>query len=103
MSGTKAGGLKAAATNKRLHGSDFYAKIGAKGGKHCGKKGFALMDKEKVRAAGKRGGSKSKRGEAIPHDKIAEIRTLCLDGMPLAEIARRTGVSVTTVNRIVNP
>ena len=29
MAGTKAGGQKAAATNKALHGSDFYAKIGA--------------------------------------------------------------------------
>ena len=33
MAGTKAGGQKAAATNKALHGSDFYAKIGAIGGK----------------------------------------------------------------------
>ena len=31
MAGTKAGGQKAAATNKALHGSDFYAKIGAIG------------------------------------------------------------------------
>lgn len=33
MAGTKAGGLKAAQTNKAKHGADFYAKIGAKGGK----------------------------------------------------------------------
>lgn len=32
MSGTRAGGVKAAATNKERHGSDFYAKIGHKGG-----------------------------------------------------------------------
>lgn len=34
MVGTKAGGLKAAETNRKLHGSDFYSKIGKKGGKN---------------------------------------------------------------------
>jgi general stress protein YciG len=34
MSGTKAGGAKAAETNKRIHGSDFYREIGRKGGKN---------------------------------------------------------------------
>ena len=34
MSGTKAGGLKAAATNKKRHGEGFYARIGAKGGRN---------------------------------------------------------------------
>ena len=33
MAGTKAGGMAAAATNKKKYGSDFYAKIGAKGGR----------------------------------------------------------------------
>ena len=33
MAGTKAGGQAAAATNKTKYGADFYAKIGAKGGK----------------------------------------------------------------------
>lgn len=33
MAGTKAGGLKAAVTNKAKHGKDFYAKIGKLGGK----------------------------------------------------------------------
>lgn len=28
MSGTKAGGLKAAVTNRKLHGEDFYRRIG---------------------------------------------------------------------------
>ena len=32
MAGTKKGGQMAAATNKARYGSDFYAKIGAKGG-----------------------------------------------------------------------
>ena len=34
MAGTKAGGQKAAATNKARHGADFYAKIGKKGGQN---------------------------------------------------------------------
>lgn len=32
MSGTKAGGLKAAVTNKAKYGDEFYANIGRKGG-----------------------------------------------------------------------
>lgn len=34
MSGTKAGGQKASATNKRRYGSEFYADIGRKGGRN---------------------------------------------------------------------
>lgn len=33
MAGTKAGGLKAAATNKAKYGEGFYARIGRMGGK----------------------------------------------------------------------
>lgn len=40
MGGTKAGGQKAAASNKAKFGEDFYKKIGAKGGKAHGKGGF---------------------------------------------------------------
>ena len=61
MSGTKKGGLKAAATNKARHGKDFYAQIGAKGGKKTGMKGFAL-NRELARAAGAKGGKISRRG-----------------------------------------
>lgn len=64
MAGTKAGGKRAAATNKEKYGDDFYANIGRKGGKKCGAKGFALMDPEKRSAAGKKGGTISKRGPA---------------------------------------
>lgn len=63
MSGTKAGGVKAAATNKTRHGSDFYAKIGSKGGKKTGPKGFAL-NRELARSAGAVGGRISRRGKA---------------------------------------
>ena len=63
MSGTKAGGLKASITNKELHGDDFYARIGQKGGKVCGMKGFAL-NPELARRVGSKGGKISKRGKA---------------------------------------
>ena len=32
MAGTKEGGLKAAATNKKKYGKNFYAQLGARGG-----------------------------------------------------------------------
>jgi len=41
MSGTKAGGMKAKATNLLLHGDDFYQRIGKKGGQNGHTGGFA--------------------------------------------------------------
>lgn len=61
MSGTRAGGLRAAATNKETYGKDFYERIGAIGGKKTGRKGFAL-NKELAREAGRRGGLASRKG-----------------------------------------
>jgi general stress protein YciG len=60
MAGTKIGGMKAAATNKAKHGSDFYAKIGAKGGKNGHTGGFAA-NPSLAREAGRRGGQISRR------------------------------------------
>lgn len=62
MAGTKEGGAKARATMYEKHGKDFYRKIGAIGGKHCGMKGFAL-NPELARKAGAKGGKISKRGK----------------------------------------
>ncbi len=61
MSGTKAGGKKASATNRAKHGEDFYKIIGSKGGKAGGLKGFAV-NTELAKEAGRKGGKKSKRG-----------------------------------------
>lgn len=61
MSGTRAGGAKAAQTNKAKYGDDFYKSIGSTGGKALVPKGFARMDKEKVRLASIKGGKKSRR------------------------------------------
>ena len=60
MAGTKAGGRAAAATNKSKYGADFYAKIGAKGGK-LGKTGGFYANRELAREAGRRGGRISRR------------------------------------------
>ena len=61
MAGTKKGGELAAKTNKAKYGANFYAMIGAKGGKKTGAKGFAL-NRELAREAGKKGGAISRRG-----------------------------------------
>lgn len=61
MAGTKIGGLRASETNKQRHGNDFYKNIGSKGGSAKVPKGFALMPREKVMLAGKKGGSISRR------------------------------------------
>lgn len=63
MAGTKAGGLKAAATNKAKHGDDFYAKIGQKGGRNGHTGGFAA-NPALARVAGRKGGTISRRGKA---------------------------------------
>jgi general stress protein YciG len=60
MAGTKVGGVKAAATNKAKHGSDFYARIGAKGGRNGHTGGFAA-NPELARVAGAKGGRISRR------------------------------------------
>lgn len=60
MSGTPAGGKKAAKTNKARYGKDFYKNIGQKGGKLGTTGGFAAS-KELAREAGRKGGLKSSR------------------------------------------
>jgi hypothetical protein len=72
MAGTRDGGAKAAATNKTKYGSDFYAMIGAKGGKRGKTGGFAsekkgadgMTGKERARLAGSKGGRISRRSKS---------------------------------------
>lgn len=61
MAGTKAGGRKAAATNKAKYGKDFYARIGQMGGK-LGTTGGFYANRELARTAGQKGGRISRRG-----------------------------------------
>lgn len=60
MAGTIQGGKAAAATNKAKYGKDFYAKIGAKGGK-LGKTGGFAANRDLARLAGAKGGRISRR------------------------------------------
>ena len=64
MSGTKAGGEAAARTNKKKYGADFYAKIGAKGGR-LGRTGGFAANRELAREAGRRGGRISRRTKKV--------------------------------------
>lgn len=59
MAGTKLGGIRAAQTNKHKYGKDFYAVIGAKGGKNGHTGGFT--NREIARIAGAKGGRISRR------------------------------------------
>lgn len=65
MVGTKAGGMKAAITNKLKYGEDFYKETGRKGGKAFTDKpkGFACSHERAVEA-GRKGGRISRRGKA---------------------------------------
>lgn len=60
MAGTKQGGKAAAATNKKKYGADFYAKIGAAGGKKGTTGGF-YANRELAKLAGAKGGRISRR------------------------------------------
>lgn len=72
MTGTKAGGQKAAKTNKERHGEGFYARIGKKGGQNGHTGGFAsnkvgedgLSGRERAKIVGAIGGLVSRRGPA---------------------------------------
>jgi len=64
MAGTKDGGKSAAATNKAKYGPDFYAKIGAMGGKK-GRTGGFYANRELARAAGAKGGRISRRTKKV--------------------------------------
>jgi len=59
MAGTRRGGLKAAATNKKLYGETYYLKIGKAGGIKSRGGGF-YDNPELARRAGKLGGSRTK-------------------------------------------
>ena len=76
MAGTLEGGKKAAETNKRKYGKDYYALIGKKGGKNGHEGGFAaetvgkdgLTGPERAKKWGAIGGKISKRGRSKKED-----------------------------------
>lgn len=73
MAGTKRGGESAAATNKKKYGADFYARIGAMGGKRGRTGGFAskkvgadgLTGRERAIIKGREGGRISRRTKKV--------------------------------------
>jgi len=67
MAGTKTGGKSAATTNKMKYGADFYARIGAMGGKK-GRTGGFYANRELARAAGAKGGRISRRTKVAKED-----------------------------------
>jgi len=78
MAGTRQGGVKAAETNKKIHGEDFYHKIGTLGGLKSRGGGFAA-DRNRAREAGRKGGLASRRtavkqveAETKHQDKLKE-------------------------------
>ncbi len=73
MAGTKAGGQKAAMTNKNKYGSDFYAEIGRRGGKNGKTGGFAAGEegRERARKFGAIGGRISRRTKKSDLDLAA--------------------------------
>ena len=66
MAGTVKGGRQAAHKNKQVHGADFYAKIGRKGGQASRSGGFAAGEEGRRRARyyGAIGGRLSRRTTA---------------------------------------
>ena len=85
MTGTIQGGKRAAETNRKIHGEDFYARIGKKGGQKSTHGGFAslkpgrdgLTGPERAKLVGSVGGFKSRRGPCA-RDKYG--RALRKDG-----------------------
>lgn len=77
MAGTSVGGLRAAKTNYQKHGSDFYKRIGAMGGRNGHTGGFAsekvgkdgLTGRQRASLVGKDGGHNGKRGPARRKDE----------------------------------
>lgn len=67
MAGTIEGGKRAAATNIKKYGPDFYKKIGAKGGKLGCTGGFAAGEagRERARVYGAIGGRISRRTKKV--------------------------------------
>lgn len=71
MPGTIKGGKKAALRNKQRHGADFYARIGAMGGRNGHTGGFAA-NRDLAREAGRKGGLISRRRKSV---RVIEVKT----------------------------
>lgn len=103
MAGTREGGLKAAATNKKKYGEDFYKIQGAKGGKKNNNPMFAL-NLDLARRAGAKGGRISRRRPTARGLKARaeadRIRSRIESGEPVKNIAKSYELSVTSIRLI---
>ena len=103
MSGNREGGLKAAKTNMERYGKDWYANIGAVGGKKGHTGGFA--NKELARRAGAMGGRKSRRAEGVQEKLDASFKDYIKQqweaGKSIRAIAARIGVADSTIKRFL--
>lgn len=70
MAGTKEGGIKTYNTNITKYGSDWYSRIGAIGGSRSTTGGFYAR-RDIARAAGRIGGTISRRGQGRPQRMTA--------------------------------
>ena len=89
MAGNKAGGTKAAATNIKKYGKDFYKRIGRKGGSNGNTGGFASST-ELAKRAGKKGGENSRRSIKIKLEMNGEVLTA-------REWAEKLGLCTSTI------
>lgn len=99
LPGNASGGARAAETNKKKYGKDFYKIIGARGGKATGYKGFATNPKM-ARLAGAVGGRNSKRGkDPMRAERVKKALTLYREeGKSVEQIAKEMDLSKATIN-----
>lgn len=72
MAGTKEGGKRAAATNVRKYGEDFYRNIGSKGGQNSHTGGW-YNDSERAARDGRKGGIKSRRAPRVDDETFISV------------------------------
>ena len=98
LPGNILGGRRAAETNKRKYGEDFFRKIGAIGGKAVGYKGFAT-NPELAKISGAKGGHNSKRGKDPKRaERVKKAIAMYKDeGKNVEQIAREFGLSKATI------
>lgn len=94
MSGTRAGGLKAAQTNLRRRGKDFYREIGRKGGENGHTGGF-YNNSALARSAGAKGGRKSRRTNTYVYTATHPERDTVSGS--ITDVAQALGYSAPTV------
>ena len=87
MAGTRIGAAKAAQTNKKVHGENFYKEIGKRGGMVRTKKGFAVTGL--AAEAGARGGRKSKRTFTEEQRKAQSDRMILRHAAPKQSILHK--------------